>query len=116
MFCIHIRVEKLGSKTVIERGALLVFLSGVCVSRSGWLMDTQDLGICEIALFSSLPGFLPSFLPSSPLTFSLLPSPSPALTLSFYFSMEILKQLRLVFPHHLELVPFIFDSANFLQS
>lgn len=74
-----------------------------------------------LEIYHSLPLFFP---PSSYLLSSLSLSPPPTLSpppariLSFYFSMEILKQLRLVFvfPHHLELIPFILDSANSFQS
>lgn len=140
----HIRVEKLCRTTVIESGVLLVSLAGMSASRPGWPIACWGFGtfrdlsfpvsLCfSLSLFlppfpaAFLPSFLPSSLPSHSLSLSLSllpshpflsPSPSPALTLSSYFSREILKQLRLVFVflHHLELIPFIFDSANSLQS
>lgn len=82
-----------------------MFLDDMYASRPGWQI--------HLVTIETL-GNLSSFFPPLSLSLSLL----PALILSFYFSMEILKQLRLifVFPHHLELIPFIFDSANFLQS
>lgn len=89
------------SRTVIESGQLPVFLDGMCAPEQNWPMHmgegTTSQGLLEHSL-----SFLPLFYLSLSISFS-LPPPSfhlfhslilfllPALTLSFYFSLEILK-------------------------
>ena len=124
---IHIKVGKLCSRTVIESGVLTCISRQYACTKPSLQMDIGSTGDFWRSLSFSLS--LSSSLSSLPPSISLSPSLShpflsltlsllPALTLPFDFPLEILKQSRLVFvfPHHLELILFIFDSASSLQS